>query len=209
MPEPIVCHKKKPLGDHFGDQGEKKDDLFPLIQLQDITEAALNYLLTSPLSSLTPAHLAGALSPGSRTTFAFLKRFPDEKTILRGVFYQTLQNFKKIHKPQTLSLKETLFEGCMDYFDLLSAHKQSYSKLLSLDVMRPTQAFLIMDHLHSLAQHILAKQDPSLRGALILRGFPLAFSYIVQLWREDETLDQSKTMATLDKFLEKITFADK
>lgn len=173
-------------------------------ELHEILSAALSYLNESDVDSLNTEKIADQLSLSMSATLRLEKRFPDASELLKALYYQITINFKLLHQPQTLPLKELLFDGCMDYFDMLSTNKLGYSKLLKAEISAPKQALFVSNHFYDIARNILKNEPDSWQKSIILAGFPVLFHFCVSTWSEDDTLDQTKTMAALDQGLERI-----
>lgn len=130
------------------------------------------------------------------------KLFPHNESMVHGIFYDVILRFEASHHPQKGEIKEILFDGIMDYLDQLAIHKPSFSKVFRATPQHPHYVTNIIQHLNRTIRHILLKTEHAFFLQEKVGAFLLFF--VIPAWMDDDSLDQSKTMAALDQGLEKV-----
>jgi ubiquinone biosynthesis protein COQ9 len=108
---------------------------------------------------------------------------------------------------QTGALKDRLFDVLMERFDRLNNHRQAYLSILANVKQDPKTLLLALPVISHSMQRVLllcGAHDQGLKGCLMLAKLMGVYAYALWVWRDDEHADLPKTMAALDKGLEKI-----
>lgn len=100
--------------------------------------------------------------------------------------------------------KDRLFDVLMRRLDALGPYKESIRKLRPALMRDPAALFALNglalnSHRYSLAAAHIPASGPL--GALRMQGLAIGFSRVIDVWLHDETPDQSKTLAAMDKML--------
>lgn len=105
-----------------------------------------------------------------------------------------------------LSCREKLFDLLMERFDILNENREALIAIMLSFKGDPKEAVLSFPHLGKSMSRLLEAAGIStngLSGALRVTGLMGIYLYVVKTWKEDENADMAKTMAALDKALDK------
>lgn len=100
--------------------------------------------------------------------------------------------------------RDRLFEILMERFDLLNDDKESIISILSSFKLDPKQAVISLPHLgRSMAWTLEAAgiETTGIKGAIRVAGLVGFYLNAVRVWMSDDSGDMAKTMASLDKGL--------
>ena len=100
--------------------------------------------------------------------------------------------------------RDRLFEIMMERFDLLNEDREAIVSILKSFVTDPKQAVISLPHLgRSMAWMLEAAgmDTNGVKGAIKVAGLTGVYLYVLKQWMNDESADLSKTMAALDKGL--------
>jgi AcrR family transcriptional regulator len=136
------------------------------------------------------------------------QHFEDKTAILyaygRHVDYKTLG---RAEEPDlTIPVRDRLFDVLMTRFDILNEKRDGVISVLKSFRQDPAQAAISLPHLGRSMAWMLeaAGVDPSgMRGALRIMGLKLIYLRALRTWMEDDTADMAKTMAVVDKSLQR------
>lgn len=105
-----------------------------------------------------------------------------------------------------LSKQDQLFDVIMQGFDIAESRKQAIKKLWQEVIWKPWIWPQILPpfqkKFNEIVEALMAKED-FVQGVLTAVGVRAVFLKTFLVWLDDETLDLSKTMATLDQSLKK------
>ena len=132
--------------------------------------------------------------------------FPTKQSILNAFLDDIDEQIQAGTRPQDIahSPKDRLFEVLMRRFDILQPHKKAIANILHDMPSDPLACFCSISRFRrSMAAMLEAAQlsSPGFTGVLKTKGLALVYLNTVRVWLRDDTLDMSKTMATLDKSL--------
>ena len=105
------------------------------------------------------------------------------------------------------SARDKLFEAIMARFDAALPHKGAIRALLRAAPADPLLAATLALAMQEAMRRVLEAADlPSGGLAGLIRGQALAVAYgqVVRVWLDDDTADQARTMAALDKHLARL-----
>ena len=100
--------------------------------------------------------------------------------------------------------RDRLFEIMMERFDLLNEDREAIVSILKSFITDPKQAVISLPHLgRSMAWMLEAAgmDTNGVKGAIKVAGLTGVYLYVLKQWMNDESADLSKTMAALDKGL--------
>lgn len=100
--------------------------------------------------------------------------------------------------------RDRLFDIMMERFDILNDHRAALHSILKTMMLDPKQAVIGLPHLGRSMAWVLeaAGIDSSgLKGALRVAGLMAVYLYALRAWMNDDSADLSKTMAALDRGL--------
>jgi len=104
------------------------------------------------------------------------------------------------------SPKERLFDVFMDRYEIINDHREGVCAIIASFRYEPGQALISLPHLCRSMSWMMEAAGLSVRGykgALALAGLSALYIKVLNVWREDESPDLSKTMAALDKELDR------
>lgn len=135
--------------------------------------------------------------------------FDDKSDVL--VAYGRRIDRKVLEAVGTASPDETprdrLFEILMERFDLLDDDKEALVSILASFKLDPKQAVISLPHLgRSMAWMLEAAgvEISGIKGAIRVAGLVGVYLNAVRIWVSDDSEDMSKTMAALDKSLNRV-----
>lgn len=136
------------------------------------------------------------------------EQFEDKGDILttlgRVIDRRVLEN---VAEPDpSISTRDMLFDIMMERFDVLNDYRAGLVAILSSFKLDPKQAIISMPHLcRSMTWMLEAAgiETTGIRGAIKVTGITGVYINVLRTWKEDESPDMAKTMAALDKNLER------
>lgn len=102
------------------------------------------------------------------------------------------------------SERDRLFDILMERFDILNDHRAAMQSVLKTIMLDPKQAVIGLPHLGRSMSWVLeaAGIDSSgIKGAVRVAGVTAVYLYALRAWSKDDSADLSKTMAALDRGL--------
>ncbi len=106
----------------------------------------------------------------------------------------------------SISPREHLFDIMMDRYDILNDHREGIVAILDGFFCDPKQLVISMPHLCRSMSWMLESAGictSGIRGAIKVTGLTGVYLKVLKTWKEDDTQDLSKTMAALDKALDR------
>ena len=168
-------------------------------------EAALNLAAEKSWSDVTLADIAwkADLSPVD------VREYFDEKSCVLAAYGRLLD--RKIIEAdlvsdEALSEREKLFDLLMERFDILNENRESVISILSSMKGDPKQAILGLPHLgNSMGRMLEAAgiDTGGVCGAVKVSGLVGVYLWTLRTWKDDDSPDMGKTMAALDKSLDR------
>ncbi len=104
------------------------------------------------------------------------------------------------------SAREHLFDIMMDRYEALNEHRDGICAILESFKCDPKQMIIAMPHLcksMSWMLEISGIETAGIKGAMKVIGLTGVYLKVLRVWIKDESDDLSKTMAYLDKTLER------
>jgi AcrR family transcriptional regulator len=146
----------------------------------------------------------------AKISLADIYEFFDDKTDIlvrygRILDRKVMEAFPKFH-PET-PYRDRLFDILMERFDLANQDRAAILSILNSMKLDPKQMVISLPHLGlSMARMLeLAGIDTNgIRGALRVAGIIALYVWVLRTWMNDDTKDLSKTMAALDKSLNRV-----
>ena len=105
-----------------------------------------------------------------------------------------------------ISARDRLFDILMDRYDALNEYRDGIKAILESFRFDPKQLVISMPHLcksMSWMLEISGVETSGIKGALKVAGLTGVYLKVMKTWAKDESEDLSKTMAALDKALER------
>ncbi len=102
--------------------------------------------------------------------------------------------------------RDRLFDVLMERFDVLNEEREAVISILQSFCRDPKQAITSLPHLGKSMIWILEAagiEANGPRGAVIALGLTGVYLYALKTWMNDDSQDMGKTMATLDRALER------
>lgn len=172
---------------------------------QNIIDVALRLAAVEGWEHLSVRHIADT---AEIPLADFYDHFDDKTDIVvaygRALDREVMQAFPKFH-PET-SHRERLFDILMERFDKVNEHRAALLSILNSMKFDPKQMIISLPHLGHSMQRMLELADidtGGARGALRVMGLLGVYVWALRAWVDDETKDLSKTMAALDRALDR------
>lgn len=108
------------------------------------------------------------------------------------------------NEDETATPRDRLFEIMMERFDVLNENREAVISILKSFCFDPKQAVISLPHLGKSMSWMLeaAGEDTGgIRGAVKVAGLTGIYLNVLRTWKEDDSPDMSKTMAALDRNL--------
>ncbi len=105
-----------------------------------------------------------------------------------------------------MSHREQIFDIIMERFDIVNENRDSILSILNSFKGDPKEALLSLPHLgRSITRVLEAANIPTdgMMGCLRVTGLTGVYLYVLKAWKDDDSADMAKTMAALDKALDK------
>lgn len=105
-----------------------------------------------------------------------------------------------------MSCRDKIFDLLMERFDIVNENRDAILSVLHGFRGDPKEAVLSFPHLgRSMARTLTAAgiQTGGIFGVVKVAGLTGIYLYTLRTWKEDDSPDMAKTMATLDKALDK------
>lgn len=152
----------------------------------------------------------GDIARGARISLPELHaHFPAKHEILvalgRMIDAQVLENITTSGDPEDTP-RDRLFEVMMERFDALNEHREGILAIVRSYKRDPAQALISMPYLCSSMHWMLEAAGISTsgkRGVVKVAGLTALYVSVVRTWVHDDTPDLAKTMAALDRALER------
>lgn len=103
-----------------------------------------------------------------------------------------------------ISVRDQLFDVMMDRYEVLNEYREGLVSVLDSFVLDPKQAVISFPHLcRSMTWMLEAAgvETDGITGAIKVTGLTGVYLNVLRTWKEDDSPDLSKTMAALDKNL--------
>lgn len=171
----------------------------------ELVYAALDLAAARDWASLTLRDIADA----GGVSLADLHAHFDDKTDILAAFGRDIdrQVLEGLVEPSAdLSIRDVLFDILMDRFDLLNDHRDALVSILDSFLPDPKQALISAPHLVKSMNWMLeaAGEDTTgILGAVKVTGLTGIYLNVLRTWKQDDSADLSKTMAALDKNLDR------
>lgn len=114
--------------------------------------------------------------------------------------------FEDFKNDETLSCRDKVFDLLMERFDILNEDREAIINILNGFHSDPKEAVLSFPHLgRSMSRTLEAAgiETKGIVGAAKVAGLTGIYLYVVRTWKEDDSADMAKTMAALDRALDK------
>ena len=106
----------------------------------------------------------------------------------------------------TAEARDRLFDILMDRYDILNDYREGVVAILESFKCDPKQIVISMPHLCRSMSWMLESsgvETVGIKGALKVVGLTGLYLKVLKVWMDDDSVDLSKTMAALDKALER------
>lgn len=105
-----------------------------------------------------------------------------------------------------MSHRDLIFDILMERFDILNVNRAALVSILNSFKGDPKQAILGLPHVARSMTRVLETAQIStdgIAGCLRVSGLTALYVYVLRTWKDDDSGDMGKTMAALDKSLDK------
>lgn len=149
------------------------------------------------------------ISDKAHATLAELSEVFDDKTDVLVAYGRMVdkQVLESCSSPDlSMPERDRLFEILMERFDVLNDHRDAVVSILKSFTLDPKQAVISCPHLGRSMSWMLeaAGIDTSgIKGAIRVAGLTIVYLNATRHWMTDDSADLSKTMAALDRSLDK------
>ncbi len=120
-----------------------------------------------------------------------------DRQVAQGVSFQN---------DETTTPRERLFDLLMDRYEVLNDYRDGLMAILESFKYDPKQAIISMPHLcrsMSWMLELSGIETNGVKGAIKVTGISAIYLKVLKDWKDDDSADLSKTMASLDKALER------
>ncbi len=127
-------------------------------------------------------------------------------TMIGRMIDKKLMDGLDISSDDESSARERLFDIMMDRYEVLNEYRDGICAILESFKCDPKQIIISMPHLcksMSLMLEISGIETSGIKGAMKVAGLTGIYLKVLRIWIKDEDEDLSKTMAYLDKTLER------
>lgn len=112
-----------------------------------------------------------------------------------------------ISEDETSSPRDRVFDIMMDRFEILNEYRQGVISILEFTKCDPKHIIIYFPYLCRSMSWMLESvgiETEGMRGALKIAGLSGIYLNVLKVWKDDESADLSKTMASLDQALERV-----
>lgn len=168
-----------------------------------ITEAAWNLLAEKGLDGLTPEKVS------NETVIAEVKiqsLCPTPLSILLLLMNDIISKTPSV-STTNLSAHDILFEGLMNHLDTLLPYKTATQRLVNDLSFSPCWLMNLKPYVSEWSRQQLNEaniETTGITGTIRIQVFNLFCLYILKTWVDDQTSDQSLTLAAIDQGLKKL-----
>ncbi len=132
----------------------------------------------------------------------------DILTLLGGIIDQKVLETVSISEQYVTSKRDRIFDILMDRYDILNDYRSGVIAILDSFMCDPKQAVISLPHICRSMNWMLEAvgiETSGIRGAIKVTGLAAIYvKVLIRVWKSDESKDMSKTMAALDKSLDKV-----
>lgn len=168
-----------------------------------VVDAALALAAARDWGNVTLADIA---QEAGLTLPALARMFETREDILtayaRRIDVETLPDRPALDSPP----RDALFDALMDRFERLNRDRDAVTSIMSGFCADPKQMVISLPQTGrsmSLVLEGCGIETLGWRGCARVAGLSAIYLYILRVWREDDTQDLSKTMAALDRALDR------
>tara|TARA_R110001592_G_scaffold20926_5_gene84571 strand:- start:8435 stop:9043 length:609 start_codon:yes stop_codon:yes gene_type:complete len=107
----------------------------------------------------------------------------------------------------TTSPRDRIFDVLMDRYDILNEYREGVVSILESLKCDPKQVVISMPHICRSMSWMLEAvgiETSGIKGAVKVTGLSGLYIKVLHVWKDDESDDLPKTMAALDKALERV-----
>ncbi|GJL85229.1 MAG: hypothetical protein DHS20C02_10040 [Micavibrio sp.] len=137
------------------------------------------------------------------------EHFDDKSDILvalgRMIDRQVLENIGE--GEEGASKRDRLFDVLMERYEVLNNYRDGVSAVLDSFLCDPKQAVISLPHLARSMSWMLeaaGMETGGIKGAVKVAGLTGVYLKVLKTWKDDDSADLSKTMAALDKTLNRV-----
>lgn len=172
---------------------------------EQLIEAALTLAPVKGWRRLTLADIAAEAGVGLAGMY---EAFPSKTALLAGLLrYVDHKVLSEGAVARDQSMRERLFEILMRRFDVLQANRLAFTEILREVVFEPLSWLPVApDFARSMLWMLEAVGLPTtgLAGNLRVKGLAVLYLKTLRTWIDDESMDQARTMAALDRGLREL-----
>lgn len=175
---------------------------------QKILAAALELAAKKDWGSVSLSEIARAAGlPPQEIAALFPQKYTITRDILHGIDDRMIMEDLGLDGDRD-SLKDRLFEVMMCRFDLLNEHRAAMVSMLAPALRSPEQAARHKQGFCHSMRLMIDKADMDCRHMMqediLIAALAVVYMMTVKTWLRDDSPDMSKTMAVLDRYLERM-----
>jgi AcrR family transcriptional regulator len=172
-----------------------------------IIDAAMELAASKGWSSTTLVDIADAAGLSFGQLYdRFRSKGAIFEAFVRRIDHATLAGAETAAHDESVSVRDRLFELFMRRFDALNAYKPAVAALARDLMFRPLASLCVAGRLaRSMAWLGSAAGVPTAGplGVLRVKALVAVYLYVMRVWLRDDSTDHAKTMAVLDKALQR------
>ncbi len=171
---------------------------------EKIVHAALGLAVAQGWENTTLRDIAIAADVSLADLYAVIEDKNDILVLLGRMIDKAVVSQVSVSGGDVSSPRDALFDILMDRYDTLNDYREGLVAVLQSFRYDPKQMVISMPHLCRSMSWMLecaGIETSGLKGAIKVAGLSGVYLKVLKVWMEDESDDLSKTMAALDKTL--------
>ena len=136
----------------------------------------------------------------------YIEHKDDILALLGRIIDQRVLGDISISEQDTISERDRIFDIFMDRYDILNDYRAGVIAVLDSLLCDPKQVIISMPHICRSMNWMLEAagvETSGVRGAIKVTGMTAIYLKVLRVWKTDDSKDMSKTMAALDKSLDR------
>ena len=167
-----------------------------------ISAATLRVAATHGWDKLTMEHIATAAKiPVTQLVKQYATKVDILPALVRTITAETMATVGDV---QQGAMRDRIFEILMGRFDVLQKHRQAILGIMHESKCNPAAARVLLSAQHQAIRDMLIGvniEQTGLRWLVVVAGVWGIYGATAAVWTRDESVDMSKTMAALDRYL--------
>jgi len=171
-----------------------------------IVEAALELAAEQGWANTTLRDISEKSGFSLSEIYTYIEHKDDILALLGRIIDQRVLGDISISEQDTISERDRIFDIFMDRYDILNDYRAGVIAVLDSLLCDPKQVIISMPHICRSMNWMLEAagvETSGVRGAIKVTGMTAIYLKVLRVWKTDDSKDMSKTMAALDKSLDR------